>query len=179
MDKITVVLSMLNRNIRFLFYLFIAVQIVAAQNTFSNSLDEYVIKSIDEVSGEWVSYKADVFFKKSGTSIGLDFSMDETENILSHFEVITDWGKISIPCDILKELPSPQLDTISVSYVPKGTDKKNWSFSLRMYFGDYERPKNKEGDYSLAEFGFGKKNLLDVTVFDAKLDSSIIIYEQR
>lgn len=151
---------------------------MVTQNALSNSSDEYVIKSVDEVSGEWVSYKAGVLLKKSGTSIVLDFSMDAKENILSQFEVITDWGKISIPRDILKKLPSPQLDTVSVSYVPKSTDDKNWFFSLRMYFGDYERSKNEEGDYSLVELGFGKKTLLDVTVFDAGLGNSTIIYDQ-
>ncbi|MDP5211237.1 hypothetical protein [Microbulbifer sp. 2205BS26-8] len=150
-----------------------------AQNVLAKPVDEYIVKAIDEIPGVLTSYKADILFEKSNTSVLIDLSLDHSGQTLVSFSITTKWGNISIPSNILGKLPLPQLNSIDVSYTPKKISDKDWSYSLRMHYGEYI-PHKPEGDnYSLVEFGFDKNSLLDVTIFDAKENNSTLLYDKN
>jgi len=151
------------------------------QDSDTHDSDNVLVTAYHAVPAQFTSYNAGVSFVESETSISLDFSLDKNKDVFSEFKVVTDEGEIFIPDGVLQKLISPQLSTIRVTYLPISVDHPDWTFTLIMDFSDFVWSEERGREYSQVEFFFDRNKLIEVVVFDAENNDSILydIYDDE
>jgi len=150
----------------------------ASLNSVADS-EEVIVKSIDEVSALWVGYKSSLYFEKSNTYVSLYLEMSNQSHFIKSFLINTDWGEISVPSDILLKLKEPQFNTIEISYTPLDVKDPDWAFSIRFFYGTYVQQTDKDRDnFNMVEISVDKNSLIDLTVFEAKTDSTKLLFSK-
>jgi hypothetical protein len=150
-------------------FIWIIVFLLHAQGqSFAADSSGTVVSTLRDYKARAIALETIYSLDKLQSSITLRMSLTKGERTLDSLSIETGRGEVNVPRVLFSTLLEPQLDTVDVTYTPRGLSHPDWTIWVTIYFGEYVESDEEHDNYSSAEFMFKAEILSEVTIYNAE-----------